>query len=410
MIRASRASFRAVDSVQLVLHVNVEREGITSKVDTNLGYQDGQVVYMHDVISGEGVDEYNYKENLLVAGDLYVLTSSDTWYVRSPWNQGIPADSPSADLSDLNSYYNDSLAPYIKSLESKGTEAIDGETFLRYKASFEPLDSPSGDVSLWLFDDTFLPRKLEINIADESTEIAVTMEFLRYGLPPQPPEPPSGALPWRDLELPDAPCTGDAFAACLAAQTELDDIAVDSCSGSGQRICLVPLGNVDAGLMRYFVDYYSEHYNLAVQVLTPRAVSDQIVDSQRQQVDASTLMDVMTNAFSESLADSQIVLVGVTPIDLFDQESTYRYIFSLKGTPQNPRGVISTFRMDQRTYGEAADDTLLYARSRKMLTKYIGLLYYGLNPSDDPSSALFDSIGGPADLDAMGDDLPVQVR
>ncbi|MEX2159412.1 MAG: hypothetical protein WEB04_08420 [Dehalococcoidia bacterium] len=410
MIRASRASFRAVDSVQLVLHVNVQQEGITSKVDTDLGYRNGQVVYMHDVISGEGVDEYDYKENLLVADDLYVLTSDDTWYVRSPWNQGIPADSPSADLSDLNSYYENSLAPYIKSLESKGTEAIDGETFLRYEASFEPPDSPAGDASLWLHEETFLPRKLEISVGDESTAIAMTMEFLRYGLPPQPPDVPSGALPWRDLELPKAPCTGDAFAACLAAQTELGGIAVDSCSGAGQRICLVPLGNVDAGLMRYFVDYYREHYNLAVQVLTPQAVSDQIVDSQRQQVDASTLMDLMTSAFPESLADRQIVLVGVTPIDLFDKDSTYRYIFSRKGTPQNPRGVISTFRMDPRTYAEAADETLLYARSRKMLTKYIGLLYYGLSPSDDPSSALFDSIGGPADLDAMGDDLPVDVR
>ena len=43
------------------------------------------------------------------------------------------------------------------------------------------------------------------------------------------------------------------------------------------------------------------------------------------------------------------------------------------------------------------------ARLRKMVGKNIGILYFGLEMSEDPASMLYAHIGGPQELDAMSD-------
>ena len=40
-----------------------------------------------------------------------------------------------------------------------------------------------------------------------------------------------------------------------------------------------------------------------------------------------------------------------------------------------------------------------------MVTKSIGILYYGLRPSDDPRSVLYKSVGGISELDYMGEEF-----
>jgi predicted Zn-dependent protease len=105
--------------------------------------------------------------------------------------------------------------------------------------------------------------------------------------------------------------------------------------------------------------------------------------------------------------DAHAVLIGLTVVDLYDSTSHFRYVFGVKGNASNPKAVLSTLRMDPRFYSEPADDALLAARARKLLSKYIGLLYYGLSPSSDPTSPMFDSILGPDDVDAMTEPLPV---
>jgi hypothetical protein len=40
-----------------------------------------------------------------------------------------------------------------------------------------------------------------------------------------------------------------------------------------------------------------------------------------------------------------------------------------------------------------------------MVTRDIGLMYFGLAPNDDPASVLYRNLGGVDDLDRMGEDL-----
>jgi hypothetical protein len=62
--------------------------------------------------------------------------------------------------------------------------------------------------------------------------------------------------------------------------------------------------------------------------------------------------------------------------------------------------VISTARFNAYRAGEA----MQMQRLRKMITKNLGILYYGLGSSQDPGSVMYGQIMGPDDLDAVSED------
>ena len=53
------------------------------------------------------------------------------------------------------------------------------------------------------------------------------------------------------------------------------------------------------------------------------------------------------------------------------------------------------------------DDERVLSRTRKLVTKYLGLMFYGLPLSDDPTSPMFGNILSVGDLDRMEEVLPV---
>lgn len=203
------------------------------------------------------------------------------------------------------------------------------------------------------------------------------------------------------------PCTGFLLAPCLEAQPDLQLTASASCSGSGRHVCIVPLGQVSATLVERLVDSFRDDYGLTVIVVTPAAVPENIVNSDREQVDAATMIEYMGTLFPEAYSDSHAVLIGLTPVDLYDKESHFRFVFGVKGTPAYPKAIVSTFRMNPKTYIQPTDDELLLSRARKLVSKYIGLLYYGLPSDADPRSPMFNNILGLDDLDRMSEPLPI---
>jgi hypothetical protein len=112
------------------------------------------------------------------------------------------------------------------------------------------------------------------------------------------------------------------------------------------------------------------------------------------------LVDGLRLTYVEA-GDANALVIGVTTADIY-----------LAGVPQwswafgmrqgNRLAVVSTARME--SFGPFAD-LIEQARLRKLLTKYVGTMYFGLPTSDDPKSVLYDNILGPADLDRMGEDF-----
>ncbi len=65
--------------------------------------------------------------------------------------------------------------------------------------------------------------------------------------------------------------------------------------------------------------------------------------------------------------------------------------------------VVSTARMSLHYKGEPFWGTSVKVRMRKIVTKDIGILYYGLSQSDNPKSVLYNSILGIQELDKVGE-------
>lgn len=203
------------------------------------------------------------------------------------------------------------------------------------------------------------------------------------------------------------PCYEADLSTCLEEQSELEAMASDSCDGFDRRICFVPLGKVSPGLVRHLVEHYEDEYGLTVTVLTPSAIPEELVDPEREQIDAVTLIEYMGTLFPGAYNNPDVVLIGLTPADLYNRESHFRFLFGTKGTPEHPKAVVSTYRMNVVPFKFPLVEGIMFSRARKLVTKYIGMLYYGLPPSDDPRSPLYDSILSVGDLDRMEEPLPV---
>lgn len=374
---------------------------VSADVTLEVGWfsgEDGGVEYYKMLTD---VTDQPTQQQLLIQEDLYVLQDDD-WYVLSPWYQGTPPDEmPSLDDMDPVKNY-EQLTDELRGVEQLEDEDIDGLRYLHLQGRARSQDYTA---DLWISPKSYRPRRLVLRSSgDDTTTFTITIDYTEYGNSLSLPPTPSAVKPWRDFDLAGAPCIGEAFAACSEAQAELIPDSHSSCQGDGPRVCFVPLGKVDTDMARGLVAYYFDTYGLEVQLLTPLAVPSELVDPVRQQVDGETAVAYIEAQFPADAADEDAILIGLTPIDIYDSSSHFRYLLGWK---LQGRGVISSFRMDPLTYSEPADPEVKSSRTRKMLTKYIGLFYYGLPPSDDPASPMYDSIGGPDDLDAMSEPLDV---
>ena len=425
-LAASRESFAEMESFQARFHFKIDADEVSATTDGQAAYQSDDLAYSRHVFAGDAPGQEEIAELLFLPPDLYLRLSDGRWFVLSPWNQGIRPDeqpqfgpeNPIVDYGEITGHLSD--------IEQLPGETIDDEDYLRYAGVIDLREIPSSappdvvsarpsgnaqgtaNVELWLHKESYLPHKMQIIASLARGESSLlTFEFFDYNRPIALPQRPADARPYRDLQFPEAPCTGSEFAACLDAQTALQPTSSASCQGAERRICLVPLGQVPPELVSHLVGHYRDQYGLAVTVLTPAAVPSELADPLREQVDAATLIEYVGSLFPNAYADTEAVLIGITAVDLYNQTSHFRYLFGLKGTFADPKAVVSFFRMTPEFYGETPDQELFQARSRKLLSKYVGLLYYGLPPSEDPRSPMFDSILGPDDLDRMEEPLPV---
>ena len=202
------------------------------------------------------------------------------------------------------------------------------------------------------------------------------------------------------------PCTGSEREGCLEAQTALVPVAQASCKGSDRRVCFVPLGQVDPNLVRNLVEYYRDEYGLEIGVLTPSAVPAGMTNLDREQIDGESLSEYVGRLFPADLANPNVALIGLTPLDLYAEDRNW--YFQLGNATWSPQAhaVVSTYRMHLGTF-RLVDDERVFSRTRKLVTKYLGLMFYDLPLSDDPKSPMYGKILSVPDLDKMQEPLPV---
>ncbi|HYM14864.1 MAG TPA: hypothetical protein VEZ14_04845 [Dehalococcoidia bacterium] len=394
----------------------VRSAGLDGTVEGDAEYRLGRVVYAQtNVFSGQ-LKSSDTAGLLFLPPDLYLKRGDGSWFVQCPWNQGIRPGQEQGLGIGLDQPIIDytSVSQHVRGAAQRGSETLNGVAAARYHGTIAESDlappapgqdpNLTADIDLWLQADSGLPLKVVFGSGGVNA-YSVTVEFSDYGKEAAAPKPPNGARPLRDATFPDAPCIGNQLAGCLAAQAGIH--GADACTGRTRRLCLAPLGQVPPALVDSLVAYYKQEYGLDVIVLKPAAIPASLEDPLRQQIDADGLITYMAGLFPSTSHDPEAVVIGLTVVDLYDATSHFRYVFGLRRGIADPKAVVSTLRMDPRFYSEPPDTGLVTTRVRKLLSKYVGLLMWGLPPSSEPTSPMYDSILGTDDVDRMTEPLPV---
>jgi hypothetical protein len=226
VIGQSLENFREVRSFQTTFSTTTEAEGLRVITNGQAAVEAGALVYAQMSID-TGDSGQQFDELLFASTDLYMKDTAGQWFVLSPWNQGQRPDELSEFRpEDLVVDYEETAGGLID-VEELPDETIDGETFLHRagRVSFSDVypDAPSGTdgsvhVDLFLRTNHYLPRRVRVVTSVEfegaKLEEDATYDFRDYDQPITPPERPAEVRPWRDLQFPEAPCTGDAFEIC----------------------------------------------------------------------------------------------------------------------------------------------------------------------------------------------------
>jgi len=165
-----------------------------------------------------------------------------------------------------------------------------------------------------------------------------------------------------------------------------------------RAVYLAPFGDFPKDEADALVAHYLEKFDLAIEVLPSIPVPAGAMDAGRGQLIAERLIDAIA-ANEVLLDDPDAVVIGLTNVDMYIAAVDWRYAYGLRS--RGTFAVVSSARMRDGF----ADEARQHQRLRKMVTKNIGILYYGLAVSDDPRSVLYRDILGPQDLDYASEDF-----
>jgi predicted Zn-dependent protease len=169
-----------------------------------------------------------------------------------------------------------------------------------------------------------------------------------------------------------------------------------------KTLYLVPLDGTSEADIAELARFYGERYGITVKSLSAVAIKPQAFDAGRNQFVGEDALAAMAVAFQAPLADPAAVIIGVADGDLYlRSRPDWGWAFGIR-SGDGRLAVVATYRM---TLLGGGDSSRRMSRLRKMVGKDIGLMYYGLATSADPSSMLYGNILGVDDLDRMGEEF-----
>ena len=172
------------------------------------------------------------------------------------------------------------------------------------------------------------------------------------------------------------------------------------------ELYLVAIGDVPVDMTDRLVSYVQTRFQIPIRALPAFTFDGQMLDRQRSQVVADELIRAVRVQHAAVVKNPRTRVIAITPFDMYmlAMRDQWKFTFSLRSRDQRV-AVVSYARMDPANLGGVSDATLLESRLRKMTSKNIGIIYYGLPTSQNPRSAMFGNILGIDDLDRMTEDF-----
>jgi predicted Zn-dependent protease len=172
----------------------------------------------------------------------------------------------------------------------------------------------------------------------------------------------------------------------------------------GSKIYFVTIGDFPNDELETLAKYYRQKYNLEIAILKSIPVDPSTRDDSRRQLMAENLASGLRNSVPEFANDPKAILIGFTSEDIYPTSKGWQFAFGWR-LGSSRTAVVSTARMGLIYAGMPLDLHLSDTRLRKIVTKDIGILYYGLPQSQDPKSVLYSQIMGIEELDQVGEDF-----
>jgi predicted Zn-dependent protease len=168
------------------------------------------------------------------------------------------------------------------------------------------------------------------------------------------------------------------------------------------QICFVPLDNFPVDQLEDLQRYYRQKYDVEISISKPVLVNSDLRDGSRQQLRAEALAASLRSALPEY--DTNTILIGFTSEDIYPVSQNWRFAFGWRSSA-TVSAVVSTARFSLPYAGLPASAERSSTRLRKIVTKDIGVFYFGLPQSSNPKSVLYNQILGIEELDDVGEDF-----
>jgi predicted Zn-dependent protease len=171
-----------------------------------------------------------------------------------------------------------------------------------------------------------------------------------------------------------------------------------------RRIYFVPIGGFSVDDLQPLVQYYAQKYKLEITIVDRIPMDPAALDVSRRQLIAENLGSNLRNQVPEADKDPESVVIEFTTEDMYPVSQGWQFAFGWR-LGRARTAVVSTARLSLTGIGQTSDHELLATRLRKIVTKDLGILYFGLPQSENPKSVLYNQIMGIEELDAVGEDF-----
>jgi hypothetical protein len=200
-----------------------------------------------------------------------------------------------------------------------------------------------------------------------------------------------------------------------------------ACNKPERVICIVPIGGVTIEQVDDVIERLTSYLPVPVAVAPPLALPAELRSSSRAQYDGEAIAELASATYADTINDPGALIIALTAADIYlPSNENWRYAFGVLKSYDNRvvMSVVSTARMSYVDfYGQLGlplgghldilvwpGESKVRSRAYKMVLKYVGLGYFGLPLTADPTSVMYNHILSPDDLDRMNDELPLIIH
>jgi hypothetical protein len=164
-------------------------------------------------------------------------------------------------------------------------------------------------------------------------------------------------------------------------------------------VWLVPLGEPGSVDIDRLAQELAAHYRLPVAVLPDLALPRWTLDANERSLVAEQLILLMRQAYR---ARDGAAIIGITDYEMYASGEDRTHVFSWRAPPHY--GVVSTSSLAANVLDRLRGHSR-HERTRKLVARNIGFLYYRRHEVDDPHSLLRPPMHGNGDIDKLKETL-----